>query len=162
MKGVTKEEEAVFAEMFWQRVLKRESGCWEWTGAIGLFGYGNLTFKQVSRNAHKVAYELVHGDVPAGMFVLHRCDNPPCCNPEHLYVGTQNDNMQDRARRGRAGIKLTTEQAKDIFVRCRNGSDYTTVAKEFGVTRRTIALIARRTTWKYATADLLAVRGLKQ
>ena len=104
----------------------KSGGCWIWVGNIHPdFGYGRLFFEGKNLLAHRVSYELHHGTIRGGMFVCHRCDNPPCVNPEHLFLGTQKDNMQDMSRKGRAnggrfkGEKhhnslLTDEQASEI------------------------------------------------
>lgn len=85
---------------FWAQVHK-SGDCWEWKGKRYPSGYG----RHSKFYAHRVAYELVHGPIPAGMFVCHRCDNPPCCNPAHLFLGTPEDNAKDRERKGRGGAK---------------------------------------------------------
>lgn len=93
------------AERFWARV-KRGGGCWEWQGPRfrtgARYGMTNVRARHgVPVGAHRVAYVIAHGPVPAGMCVLHECDNPTCCNPAHLSLGTHRRNMQDCASRGR-------------------------------------------------------------
>jgi len=83
-----------FKDRFWSRVVRSE-GCWEWTGA-NVRGYGQISVGGRRRvYAHRASFELAHGPVPANKMVLHRCDNPPCCNPAHLYAGTAQDNTND-------------------------------------------------------------------
>ena len=87
-----------------------ESGCWEWTGSICTYGYGRIDFfesgKVIPKRAHRVMYEYSVGPIPEGKFILHKCDNRKCVNPEHLYVGTQADNMNDvKTRKRGIGIK---------------------------------------------------------
>lgn len=89
------------AERLVTRLARRESGCLEWTGAT-LKGYGQVGDGQKVLYAHRVAYELAYGPIPDGLHVLHRCDNPPCCEPSHLFVGTHAENMTDMADKGRA------------------------------------------------------------
>ena len=87
---------------FAEKVERRPSGCWEWTGARQTGGYGVLgvgSSKLV--RAHRFAWELHYGEVPEGLSVLHRCDNPCCVNTEHLFLGTQADNMHDMRAKGR-------------------------------------------------------------
>jgi hypothetical protein len=76
-------------------VLDRETGCWLWSGG-GVRPYG-----LISTGTHRLAWELANGPIPDGMQVLHRCDEPRCCNPDHLFLGTQSDNMADKVRKGR-------------------------------------------------------------
>jgi hypothetical protein len=86
-------------ERFWEKVKVGSSArCWEWQAARDGCGYGKLG----DDRAHRVSWRIHHGEIPDGMFVLHRCDNPCCVNPSHLYVGTKKDNAQDRERRGRS------------------------------------------------------------
>lgn len=93
------------AARFWRNVARGANEvCWPWTGfarrGYGWF-YDRLGTKKVYRRAHRVAWELVHGDVPAGGVVCHRCDNPLCCNPMHLFVGSHADNVADKMSKGR-------------------------------------------------------------
>lgn len=82
-------------DRFYQKVREDESGCHLWTGAQNVWGYGRHKVKGVTYSAHRTAWELANGPIPAGLFVLHHCDNRGCVNPAHLYVGTQRDNMRD-------------------------------------------------------------------
>ena len=85
---------------FWQRV-KKSPECWEWTGCLNGTGYGAFRWKQRGWLAHRYSYTLHNGPIPAGQFVLHRCDNPKCIRPDHLWLGTQTENMKDCAAKGR-------------------------------------------------------------
>ena len=97
------------AERFWAFVNKGDADvCWEWSGCRKR-RYGNFQASSVSKQAHRVAWELQNGVIPDGMSVLHRCDNPPCVNPEHLFLGTQQDNMDDMKRKGRRLGRMTGE-----------------------------------------------------
>jgi hypothetical protein len=92
------------AKRFWSRVEKTE-GCWLWTGYCEAAGYGTLEIsvkgKRRKAYAHRLAYELTYGAIPAGLFICHHCDNPPCCNPDHLFVGTAGENSRDCVQKGR-------------------------------------------------------------
>lgn len=101
-----------------------ENGCWIWNGRIHPNGYGALS-RHIK--AHRASYEVFKGPIPAGLCVLHTCDNPPCVNPLHLFAGTRSDNMQDCSAKGRLKIvhkrgeenqqaKLTNEQAAEIIL----------------------------------------------
>lgn len=155
------------AERFWSKVDK-SGDCWIWTkGRVG-FGYGAFYpsgHKQVQ--AHRFAWELTYGAIPVNLQVLHNCDNPPCCNPAHLFLGTQKDNMQDCNIKGRArayyhthppqgelchNAKLSLEQVQEARLMRSNGWKYPALAKHYGVTKATIrsAIIGR--TWNNGTA----------
>lgn len=88
---------------FWAKVDKRgPDECWPWLGATnGNMGHGQLTVAQRRHYAHRAAWELAHGPIPPGFFVCHHCDNPPCCNSAHLFLGTARDNAQDMVAKGR-------------------------------------------------------------
>lgn len=94
------------ATRFWSKVLKTD-GCWLWMGARHPQGYGNIGLPKDENGrypigkAHRVSWELHNGPIPAGLLVMHRCDNPPCVNPDHLFVGTVGDNVRDSASKGR-------------------------------------------------------------
>src|SRR5437764_13267743 len=84
------------------KILKDVStGCWVWRGAIVRGGYGTIYFRGKYRRAHRVAWELYKGEIPLGMKACHMCDNPPCINPSHLFLGTNHDNVLDKVRKNR-------------------------------------------------------------
>lgn len=86
----------------WERLDKSGvDGCWEYQGARDKDGYGFMKVREYQHRTHRLAWELTHGPITDGLHVLHRCDNPPCCNPEHLWLGTEADNAADRDRKGR-------------------------------------------------------------
>lgn len=90
-------------DRFWPKVDRRgPDECWEWTGSRQPTGYGRIKISDRVHNTHRVVWALTNGPIPARLQVLHRCDNPPCCNPAHLYLGTIADNMHDRDRKGRS------------------------------------------------------------
>ena len=99
-------------ERLWRRVDKGgHESCWPWTGSVCSDGYGTIGTTGEGREGskivgtHRVAYESVHGAIPSGMCVCHRCDNPRCCNPAHLFLGTQRDNVYDCIAKGRRGAQ---------------------------------------------------------
>lgn len=85
---------------FWRYIRRDDAGCWGWTGATRS-GYGVLNVRGTVLYAHRISYKIAHGEIPPGLRVLHHCDNPPCARPDHLYAGTQLDNIHDAIRRGR-------------------------------------------------------------
>lgn len=92
-------------ERFYTHVKKTET-CWLWVGAKNWGGYGHVKVNGIMVSAHRRSYEMEFGSIPTGFHVLHKCDNPSCVNPEHLYLGTHRDNMKDRAEKKRSYIGL--------------------------------------------------------
>jgi hypothetical protein len=89
-------------EMFLEQVTRSVDGCWIWNGSRERAGYGWIFVREKKMAAHRLAYELFVGAIPVGLFVCHRCDNPPCVRPDHLFVGTREDNFRDMRQKGRA------------------------------------------------------------
>lgn len=137
-----------------------ENGCWEWLGFTMPYGHGRIGFRDKVYLTHRISYELHKGNIPIGMNVCHKCDNPKCCNPNHLFLGTQKDNMLDAWKKGRLSIllpmlgeknplaKLTNKQAKQIRKRLRHGEKGVDLAKEFKVSQTLISRIKLSKTYK--------------
>ncbi len=166
-------------ELFWSKVERRgPDECWPWKAARTPLGYGRLRYHMEGWKAHRLAWTLTNGDA-GDMQVCHSCDNPPCCNPAHLFLGTAKDNMQDMARKGRhprnatnylpTGEKhhgrrtpevmargeangsavLTEDQVKEIRLGRANGETHRSLASRFGVAKGTIAFIVSGQTWRH-------------
>lgn len=93
--------------------VHESSGCWEWAGHRNNKGYGIAWDGKAMTGAHRVSYRVFVGEIPDGLFVLHRCDNPPCCNPEHLFLGTHLDNMKDMRNKGRS-VKRQSRHTTEV------------------------------------------------
>ena len=158
-------ERKSLADRFWSKVEKRgDDECWEWQGAITTFGYGYLGIarRQPAVRTHRVSYELNIGPIPDGMCVLHKCDNPPCVNPAHLFLGTRADNNADKMAKGRdydkqgehnPRAKLTLQDVEAIKKLRRCGMTQQAIADLFGVCQVNISSICLGKNWKSATSE---------
>lgn len=137
-----------------------DAGCWEWNGSRNnqRGGYGQLNFRGKIKMVHRLAYELWVGPIPQGKIVCHSCDNPPCINPEHLFIGTHADNAQDKVKKGRARggslrgekcpwAKLTQVDVNSVREALSDGQSLTSIGRRFGVTKQAIAAIRDGRTW---------------
>lgn len=142
---------------FWDKVDK-SGACWVWTATRTRFGYGRFMLDRKVRAAHRLSYELTKGPIPAGLMVLHSCDNPPCVNPDHLSVGTSADNVHDCMRKGRVrrrplrgqghpAAKLTYHDVVDIRSLRAFGATQSTLAAAFGVSQANVSMICSGVTW---------------
>ena len=136
-----------------QHRVDTETGCWEWTGTKIHTGYGQLTDNYKKKSAHRASYELHIGPIPDGLYVCHTCDNPGCVCPDHLFVGTNTDNLRDMAKKGRStrGEKSATAKLCELDVwLIRNIEGHTcAMAEFFGVHRNTILSVRTRQSWKH-------------
>jgi hypothetical protein len=141
---------------FWSMVAKGE-GCWLWTGEVLHNGYGRIYHADGHKEAaHRVAWRLVNGPIPADLSVCHHCDNPPCVRPDHLFLGTHADNMRDKVSKGRQArgersgtAVLTTAQVVAIRVRHAGGDSPEQLSTEYGVAPSTIRNITSRRRWRH-------------
>lgn len=119
-----------------------ESGCWIWMGRVKENGYGILSFKNKVHHAHRFSYEAYIGAVPDGLCVLHKCDVRCCVNPDHLFVGTHQDNMDDMVSKKRHNHKVTEDMVGSLMVgRERYGKTYQELADEHGVSNSTVCKV---------------------
>ena len=150
-------------DVFHERYKITDSGCWEWTGNRCINGYGRLNDKKM----HRFSWEYYNGKkVPDGLYICHKCDNPPCVNPEHLYAGTAADNIRDAKERGRLNpargekqpnAKLTNSDARKIYVDDRADE---IIAAEFGVSRKCVSRVKTGKSWSYVTKDLTPLKRI--
>lgn len=143
--------------------LNERTGCWEWQGSKR-GGYGRMIVgsrtdgTRRSESAHRVSYTIYHGEIPEGMEVCHKCDNPCCVNPDHLFAGTRKENMEDRESKGRnitftgeeqPRAKLTKKTVKAARQeRAQYGTPYSELAKKYGVSKKTMQNAIKGVTWK--------------
>lgn len=157
---------------FWARVDRRgPDECWLWTGPFHSAGYGKLGYQGKDWNAHKLAWVLTNGPVVGELCVCHRCDNPPCCNPGHMFLGSRAENRQDCVAKGRHAqgdgtsarlypelvprgeghgrAVLTEVQVIEIRARRREGATIDALAAHYGIGRSQVFRIGRREAWKH-------------
>lgn len=151
---------ATIADRLHRRLQPGPNGCIVWTGSTSKNGYGRLSRGAATAGwtgTHRVSWELANGPIPDDMYVLHHCDNPPCCNPEHLFLGTLSDNTQDMLAKGRArghlpsgeahpSARLTDAEVADLR-RLSSELTYAELGRRFGVTAthaRALALGIKR------------------
>ena len=124
--------------------------CLEWQGSKDTAGYGQLSINGKLVYVHRLSYESAKGKIPLGLEILHSCDNKICINPDHLSVGTHQDNMTDMASKGRGRSKFAESDVLEIRRRWANGEQtQTSMAKEFGITQQWINAIILRKAWEW-------------
>lgn len=160
------------AEKFWKKVDKSAGpdGCWPWIGAKNKNGYGVTSVNYKQMGAHRAAYFFHHGHLPDGLFVCHRCDTPPCCNPAHFFLGDAKANAEDMVVKNRQSQgskhseailpgrkrgenhyahKLSEQQARDIIALRAGGKGLMEIAAMFSTPYSTIQKIVYRKTWTH-------------
>ena len=150
---------------FWERTDQSggPDACWPWQGYCNDQGYGKVNSEGKKWATHRLAFTIAYGPIPDEVDVLHSCDNPPCCNPAHLFLGDDFDNQQDAVAKGRKGgprpgymkgeghihAKLTEVAVRDIRARVASGELPDDLALEFGVALRTVKDVLARRTWNH-------------
>lgn len=151
----------MLSDLHKQRIVRRikpTSNCWLWTGGKNDTGYGTFNVNGKTYRVHRLIYEMHFGIIPIGMWVLHKCDNPPCVNPMHLFLGTCADNNADMVKKGRLvnpiGIhhgraKLNNQKVRTIRQLANGGMTMRQIGDKIGVSHGTIADLLRGRTWSH-------------
>jgi hypothetical protein len=158
--------------LFWSKVDKA-GDCWLWTAATFPSGYGVFGNRRHfgTQRAHRIAYMLTHGPIAAELVVCHRCDNPRCVNPAHLFIGTQAENQADKVRKGRQargdgqGLRkhpgaaargerqhlavMTAERVRELRALHAQGVPQAALARRYGIGAQTVCSIVHRRTWRH-------------
>lgn len=144
------------ADRFWAKVQKTDN-CWLWTGARNELGYGSFGIAgRRTELAHRASWRLSAGEIPAGLLVCHHCDNPPCVRPDHLFLGTNQDNVADQIAKGRrprahgqnnSNAKLTDAEVAEIRTRYGPGVRIVDLAAEYGISKSQIWNIVSGKQW---------------
>lgn len=158
LDGIHRRKKSVKRRILEASKLNLISGCWEWQQSCSSRGYGKIGILGKSKHAHRSAYEEFIGPIPEGMYVCHKCDNPSCCNPEHLFLGTAKDNSMDRDSKGRqsrgsrhTSSKLSEETVIEIIKMLNDGERPFNIAKAFNVTQSIVCHIKVGRTWRHVT-----------
>lgn len=147
---------------FWKRVDKNggDDACWLWQGSLHRQGYGRLGIKGKMYLSHRLAYIYTYGPIPDAKEVCHQCDNPPCCNPRHFFLGTHLENMQDCAMKKRLhtphgeqvpNAKLTEGHIRTIRTQHAAGISMYRLAKQHGVSDKLISNIVKGRAWAHVS-----------
>ena len=167
--GALNEQPAAFDAKALERFMAKVSpepmsGCWLWTAAASVVGYGSFSIYGRPTPSHRAAWMLLRGPIPAGLFVCHHCDNPGCVNPDHLFLGTPADNMRDMQQKGRrrsvglpgernGSAKLTKNQVFHLRLDHASGEcpSWPQLAKKYGVSIALVRQVALGRTWASET-----------
>ena len=140
------------------------SGCWLWCGSIVHGGYGKFKISNVNFIASRVAFTMFVQQIPQGMVVCHKCDTPTCVNPEHLFIGTQRENVADREAKGRGAYgdrhrsKLSSSQVIEIRRLFKRGARNIDIAQQFNISQALASFIKNRRLWRCIPDEFLGVQ----
>jgi hypothetical protein len=158
--GRTRRFKTSVLERLQRRIKITDNGCHEFQGFLNNKGYGQIgTPGRKLMYTHRVMWIAHNGEIPPGMVICHKCDNPACCNIDHLFLGTMRDNSQDMSRKGRANRAMGTanprarfnqDEVDAILAAAATGETKTSIAKRFGTQRGTIHRIIRDPWWASA------------
>jgi hypothetical protein len=154
MIAIAEDRAVVLKDRLTRRLKKEPRGldtpCWEFQGAKDADGYGKIRVGDEIERTHRVTFMLYHGPVESGLVVRHKCDNPPCCNPGHLEIGTHTENMQDMVDRGRHknNAILTAEDVVELRRLKLRGVSTASMAKRYGVSESTISAALGGQNWQ--------------
>jgi len=133
------------------------TGCWLWGGHIKADGYGEITFKKKYYRAHRLSWERHNGPIPSGLLVCHKCDVRSCINPEHLFLGTQKDNIRDALSKGRMAVGEGSPQSKlsaNEVIEILNDKRRTgLIALSHNISNGNVLKIKKRESWKHLKMD---------
>ena len=148
------------AERLARNVLRRDTGCLEWQGCKDSWGYGSIGVEGKTTKTHRLSYELTRGPIPKGLRVLHTCDTPACVEPKHLFLGTDADNAEDKAKKGRTQrligetnpmSKLSEGDVREILWSYNRGEGFYSLCGRFGVSEPLVRGIISKKIWAHIT-----------
>lgn len=129
---------------FWTKVnIQAPEDCWEWERCLTKQGYGSF-YMGKAVTASRVAWTLTNGEIPPGLHVLHHCDNKKCCNPKHLFLGTNLDNIADKTSKYRGASKLTSQMVESIR---KDTNPQVDISRRYGISKGMVSKIKSRSVW---------------
>ena len=147
-----------FMQRFEEKIeMIPECGCWIWTAATNIHGYGLFIFNGKMQSTHRISWQVYRGAIPAGMFILHRCDTRLCVNPNHLRIGTQKENIQECHSKGRAGYKFGEHNGQSILLESQvlqimsDSREHYIIAKDYNISSSLVSALKKGKRWQHIT-----------